>query len=461
VKLEKIIPENTDWINKTAKICGDVTVGCTETAGVLKQAMKSADSLKEGHANMAVITTKLEADIADVARATSEARALSESAREMLEDGGRTIRISMESFSEMIILINHLGEHITSFAAAMEQVKHVSQGIDTIARTTNMLALNAAIEAERAGDAGLTFAVVASEVKKLAFDTRSAAVEITGTVNSLSNEASKFVDQIKAGIENSDQAQRKYADLQTMLNGVSDIVANVGEYNQGIAASTSEIHRSLNESQSVRHSVSDANEQVYGWLENAHKQIHSLEFKSSEMFDNIVHSGLSHEDMEFVHLAQSQVEYITALTEKAIASGELREEVLFDNDYKPIPGSMPPRFTTGLNDWAVKYWQPCLEYVKAKNKSIISVVCTSQEGYLPTHVIEFSQAPTGDILHDTKYCRNGRIIYEGIDIIAKHSEQDYMMAVYRSDGFDTVRNVYVPLYFNGRRWGDFEIAYVI
>lgn len=38
-----------------------------------------------------------------------------------------------------------------------------------------------------------------------------------------------------------------------------------------------------------------------------------------------------------------------------------------------------------------------------------------------------------------------------------------MMAVYRQEGdgqtYQVVRNVYVPLVINGRRWGDFELAY--
>jgi hypothetical protein len=39
----------------------------------------------------------------------------------------------------------------------------------------------------------------------------------------------------------------------------------------------------------------------------------------------------------------------------------------------------------------------------------------------------------------------------------------YMMAVYRQEGDGrnhvVVRNVYIPLIVNGRRWGDFEVAY--
>ena len=40
-----------------------------------------------------------------------------------------------------------------------------------------------------------------------------------------------------------------------------------------------------------------------------------------------------------------------------------------------------------------------------------------------------------------------------------------MMAVYRQEGdgrtYEIVRNVYVPLVIDGRRWGDFELAYVL
>jgi len=87
------------------------------------------------------------------------------------------------------------------------------------------------------------------------------------------------------------------------------------------------------------------------------------------------------------------------------------------------------------------------------------------KGFLPTHISERSRQPTGDLAHDTKYCRNGRILFGAIDRKAKESTAPYMMAVYRQEGdgriYEVVRNVYVPLIINGRRWGDFELAYVL
>ena len=86
-------------------------------------------------------------------------------------------------------------------------------------------------------------------------------------------------------------------------------------------------------------------------------------------------------------------------------------------------------------------------------------------GHLPTHLSRFSRPPTGDRAHDTQFCRNGRKILDPIDRKSKESSAPYMMAVYRQEGdgrsYKVVRNVYVPLVIDGRRWGDLELAYAL
>jgi methyl-accepting chemotaxis protein len=188
-----------------------------------------------------------------------------------------------------------------------------------------------------------------------------------------------------------------------------------------------------------------------------------LEMTASEMFDGIVQAGLSPEDSAMVVRAQQIAAELSVHTEAAITSGALTMADLFDSDYAAIGGSNPPRFTTRLSDWAHREWRPFLDNAKAGDTRVLAAACTDMKGFLPTHLSERSRDPTGDLAHDTKYCRNGRIILDPIDRKAKASEAPYMMAVYRQEGdgqtYQVVRNVFIPLIINGRRWGDFELAY--
>jgi methyl-accepting chemotaxis protein len=457
------------WIDDTAKICGEVVVDCSDTAGTLENVLKSAGDLSQKHLELETITQQLTVEIENVAFATSEARELSDAAREKVEAGSATISASMAAFSEMTGLINRLGTHIAGFAAAMEQVKRASQVIDNIAKTTNMLALNAAIEAQKAGEAGKTFAVVAAEVKKLAHDSRSAAVEITGTVNSLASEAEKLAVEIGSGVKDSAAAQSQFANMEQLLGGLSQIVAQVDDRTSEIASNTGAINEGLAESKRVRQAVELANQNMQTQLAHAHCDIGDLEQRANTMFDKLVHSGMSREDSVFVELALQEAAAVTAFTEEAIRRGEISEDALFDTHLVLVEGSNPPRYRSRLSDWADANWRPIFDRISASRPEILTAVCTTAKGFLTTHMTKFSAAPTGDFAHDNRYCRNGRVFYEGIDEIAKTSEQDYMMAVYRHTGASSgsnkaeavVRNVYVPLRIKGRRWGDFEVAYIL
>ena len=128
-----------------------------------------------------------------------------------------------------------------------------------------------------------------------------------------------------------------------------------------------------------------------------------------------------------------------------------------------MTGTNPKLYRTSLSDWADRNWRPINDQIVSEGSPIIMCSQTDMNGFLPTHVTERSRKPTGDLTHDTQWCRNGRIILDPIDRKAKMQSDPYMMAVYRQEGDGTnyvvVRNVYVPLVIAGRRWGDLELAY--
>lgn len=443
--------------------CGDVTVGCSDVAGIVEAVINSSSRLRAEHAALQDTVAALEADERHIADACDASRLLSKRAIDRLGDGTRMIHSSLEQVTRLLDLVDALTHHVTGFAAAMGQVRQCSRDIDAIAETTNILSLNAAIEAARAGEAGRGFAVVASEVKSLAGKTRLATEEIVRTIDALEVEAEKVVGQIEDGVRASAEAKTSVARIAQTIDGVGSLVGEVDAQNEQIAEANGTVGGHVVAVRRVLDIFDQAALANEHELRRAHRRVEGLEMTASAMFDTVVHAGLSPPDSAMVERAQVSALELRALTEAALNDGSLSEMALFDRDYHEIPGSNPKRYRTRLSDWADRNWRPLLDRITSADPRIMAAACTDMGGFLPTHLSRFSLAPTGDIAHDTQHCRNGRKILDPIDEKAKASTAPFMMAVYRQEGdgrsYRVVRNVYLPLAFAGRRWGDLELAY--
>ena len=450
-------------LEKIPESCGAVTVGCSDIAGIVEEVIRSSEKLRAEHEALAVTVGDLEQDQAKVADASDEARLLSERAIVRLGEGTAQIQSSLSQINALLDLVATLGQHVTSFSAAMEQVRRSAKDIEDIAETTNILALNATIEAVRAGDAGKTFAVVANEVKGLAYSTRSATEEIAQTIDALGVEASTVIGQIEQGSGASEQAKTSVAQIERTISSVGELVGEVDHQNDVIARSTSTISQHVGAVQSVLKSFDDAAVANERQLLGAQNDMGRLEQTANAMFDTIVHAGLSPQDSIFAEMSLAFRKRIEEETEAAVEAGDVSMAQLFDTNYVEIPGSNPVRYQTSLSGWADKVWRPLFDKACDSHSQIISVICADMNGFLPTHISRYSKEPTGDLAHDTAFCRNGRINFTPVDKNAKNSTEPFMMAVYRHEGdgetYQLVRNIFVPIFFGGKRWGDFEIAY--
>lgn len=130
----------------------------------------------------------------------------------------------------------------------LEEIEKSNRAIENINSKTKYLSLNATIEAVRAGEAGESFQVVASEVRDLSSDTQKLAVNIRGQVNqmALTLNRARLILQNVASIDMTDNIMSKEK-LDDMMEGLvsnsrrmSDITDQATQVSQRFSQNASE-----------------------------------------------------------------------------------------------------------------------------------------------------------------------------------------------------------------------------
>ncbi len=117
--------------------------------------------------------------------------------------------IQMET--SMLSLVDGTGIISSKLGVLSEKANNINSIVTTITKVadqTNLLSLNAAIEAEKAGEYGMGFAVVAREIRRLADQTAVATLDIENMVKEMQSavstgvmEMDKFTHQVKQSVE--------------------------------------------------------------------------------------------------------------------------------------------------------------------------------------------------------------------------------------------------------------------
>lgn len=137
------------------------------------------------------------------------------------------------------------GEISSKLTVINEKTKAISSMVTTIIKVadqTNLLSLNASIEAEKAGEHGLGFAVVAREIRRLADQTSVATVDIEQTVKQMQGSVSagvtemdKFSKAMNLGVQVVGGISKQ---LGMILEQVKILAPRFATVNEGMRAQT-------------------------------------------------------------------------------------------------------------------------------------------------------------------------------------------------------------------------------
>jgi methyl-accepting chemotaxis protein len=206
--------------------------------------------------------------------------------------------------------------------------------------------------------------------------------------------------------------------------------------------------------------------QSAGQVNEARLRLDGLEGMANDMLNAAARSGQRTRNSRYIALAEEGAEEVSALIEAGLREARLARSTLFDTHYRAIEGSDPRQYLTGFTDFADALIRPLLDRRTAQDPAIVGCCLLDMNGYLPTHISARSQPPRGgDRLWNMEHARNRQIFMDAQTRRALDGEGDFFLFTYRQDlgegRYRALRSVFVPLIFDGQRWGVYEVGYLI
>ena len=247
-----------------------VTTSSTQIAATSRQLEATVTEQAASTTQIAATAAEIAATAEELTQTMAQVMQQSESAATTATDGKQGLAKMEETIRELTGATAAISAKLGLIDDKANNIGNVVGAITKVADQTNLLSLNAAIEAEKAGEYGAGFSVVAREIRRLADQTALATLEIERMVQEMLSSVStgvmemdRFTQDVGANAayigEISEQVSLIITQVQSLAPQFESVTAGMMAQSQGAQQICSAMSQLNDTSQQTAESVKDTN----------------------------------------------------------------------------------------------------------------------------------------------------------------------------------------------------------
>ena len=233
------------FVEKIASVLSGVKNATDSLGGTAVEMYATSKQQETTIHHFGASTTQIAAAVREITVTGNELVHTMKAVVDVVENSSGLATTSRTGLAEMKSVMQQLADQSASISEKLEQInsktKDISGVVVTITKVadqTNLLSVNAALEAEKAGEHGRGFLVVAREIRRLADQTASATLDIEHTVKHMQSavstgvmEMDKFASQV---INSVTKVETIGATLTHIIESVEVMKNQFGSVSQGM-----------------------------------------------------------------------------------------------------------------------------------------------------------------------------------------------------------------------------------
>lgn len=212
----------------------------TEIAATAKEQQSTATEIAATTAEIGATSKQISATSKELVRTMNEVSQVAEDTTELANTGQTSITRMENTMRQIMEASSSISAKLAVLSEKTANINSVVTTITKVADQTNLLSLNAAIEAEKAGEYGLGFAVVAMEIRRLADQTAVSTYDIEKMVKEMQSAVAagvmgmdKFSEEVRRGGEEIRQVSTQLAQI---IHQVQTLTPRFQTVNEGMHA---------------------------------------------------------------------------------------------------------------------------------------------------------------------------------------------------------------------------------